>query len=108
MRTHGPQLDHLRQGVAEIFEIDRYSMVVQLRNLRREIGDAAEEMRMVAAERVFRESVCRALVKQGAKLQVTAKELTRLMRLVEKTQMPKPAARAESQTAPRQRPKRRR
>lgn len=77
------------RDAAQIFEIDRSNMVIQLRSLRREIEAGAEEMEMVAAERVFREALCRALVKEAGKLHVTARELTSLKRLVERAHMPK-------------------
>ena len=106
-QTAGPQLGYVGRDLREIFEIDRYTLVVQLKNLRREIADGAEEMRMVAAERVFRESLSGALVKQAEKLQVTVNELSHLMRSVERAKMPKVPGRPESKAAARHRQRKR-
>jgi hypothetical protein len=100
-KTFNPeQLD--QQG---IFEIDRSAMVRQLRSIRREIEVAAVEMEMVAAERVFRESLSRALVKLAGKLAVTARELTILERLVERSHIPKDPAQPAPKSVPRRRRK---
>jgi hypothetical protein len=94
------QLD--QQG---IFEIDRSNMILQLQSLRREIEVGAEEMEMVAAERVFRESLSRALVKEAGKLHAIARELSMLKRLVERAHMPKTPGPPTLRLVPRRRRK---
>jgi deoxyribose-phosphate aldolase len=95
----------IERDIARIFEFDRSSMLLQLRSLRREIEAGAEEMEMVAAERVFREPLSRALVNEAGKLQVTAKELTVLKRLVERAHMPKDPLQPTPSSASRERRK---
>ena len=58
---------------AQIFQIDRSNMVLQLRTLRRAIDEAAQEMKMVAAERVFGNSLSRALAREARKLHLIAR-----------------------------------
>jgi hypothetical protein len=98
-----PKTFDLRLDKKGIFQIDRSAMARQLRNLRREIEVAAVEMEMVAAEKVFRESLSRALVKEAGKLRVTSRELTILQRLVERAHMPKDPEQPAPGSVPRQR-----
>jgi hypothetical protein len=95
----------VERDIARIFEFDRSNMLLQLRSLRREIEVGAEEMEMVAAERVFREPLSRALANEAGKLQVTARELTILKRLVERAHMPKDPLQATPRSAQRDRRK---
>jgi hypothetical protein len=83
-KTFDPQLDQ-----HEIFEIDRANVVIQLRTLQRAIDESAEEIEMVAIERVFGKPLSRALTRGGQKLRLTARDLNRLLRLVERAHVPK-------------------
>jgi hypothetical protein len=78
-----PQLDQ-----REIFEIDRSNMVLQLRSLRRAIEEGAEEMEMVAVERVFSKSLSAALIRNGQKLRLIAKDVNRVLHLIERAHAP--------------------
>jgi len=93
---------NIGRDAAQIFEFDRSSMILQLRSLRREIEAGAEEMEMVAAERVFRESLSRALAKEAGKLHVTARELTVLKRLVRRAHMRKDPGQLPPRSVPRE------
>jgi hypothetical protein len=84
-KTFDPPSDH-----TQIFQIDRCNMVLQLRSLRRAIDQGAEEMEMVAAEKVFVRSVSRAITRRARRLRLVAKNLNRLLRLVERAQVPQP------------------
>jgi hypothetical protein len=77
----------------EIFEIDRSNVVLQLRTLRRAIDEGAQDMEMVAAERVFTKSLSRTLTRRARKLHLIAKDLNGLLRLVERSHAEKPPAR---------------
>ena len=97
----------IARDLVEFFELDRFNMVLQLRSLRRKIDEGAEEMEMVAAERVFRERLSRVLVREAEKLHVTARELTSLGRLVERACAPKtPEPFEHKPVAPRRRKRR--
>ncbi|MGC2494821.1 hypothetical protein, partial [Candidatus Binatus sp.] len=63
----------MRLDQNEIFEIDRAKLVLQLRTIRRAINESAEEMEMVAIERVFVQSVSQALTRTSRKLYAIAK-----------------------------------
>jgi hypothetical protein len=92
---------------AEIFEADRSAMARELRFLRREINDGATEMKMVAAERVFGNSLSRALIRTALKFQLIARDLTNLLRLVERAPLPQaPKRTAPKAASPLQRKKR--
>ena len=91
----------------DIFEIDRSSMVLQLRTIRRAINESAEEMEMVANERVFAESLSRTLARSARKLYQLSEDLSGLRRLVERAHLPKEPERSNSNSRPRPRPKRR-
>ena len=79
----------------EIFQIDRSNLVLQVRTLRRAINESAEEMEMVAAERVFVTSVCRALKRTARKLYLVAEGLDGLLRMLERAHVPKATGRPE-------------
>ena len=95
----------VERDIARIFEFDRANMLLQLRSLRRDIEVGAEEMEMVAAERVFRKPLSRALISEAGKLHVTAKELTILKRLVERAHIPKDFIQLAPRSVPRDRRK---
>jgi hypothetical protein len=84
-------------GPREIFEIDRSNVVLQLRTLRRAVNEGAQEMELVAAERVFAKSLSRTLMKRARKLHLTAKDLNGLIRLVERSHAEKPLGRPAPQ-----------
>jgi hypothetical protein len=73
---------------AEVFQIDRCNIMLQLRSLKRAINEGAEEMEMVAIERVFDKPLSRTLTRGGQKLRVAARDLTRILRLLEAAQVP--------------------
>jgi len=80
-------------GPREIFEIDRSNVVLQLRTLRHAIDEGAQEIEMVAAERVFGKSLSRTLMRKARKLRLIAKDLNGLLRLVERAHAEKPPGR---------------
>jgi len=108
---------NIRQGVilakmfdpmpdqVQIFQIDRSTLVLQLRSLRRAMDQGAEEMEMVAAEEVFVSSVSRALARRARKLHLVAKDLNRLVHMVERAQVPKAPERLPPKPKPRNRRK---
>ena len=71
------------------FEIDRSTVTLQLRNLRRAVDEGAMEMDLVAAERVFGKPVSHALMRIARKLHLIATDLDSLLRLVARARMPK-------------------
>jgi deoxyribose-phosphate aldolase len=71
------------------FEIDRSTVTLQLRNLRRAVDEGAMEMDMVAAERVFGKPVSHALVRSARKLHSIATDLDSLLLLVARAHLPK-------------------
>jgi hypothetical protein len=97
----------LRMDQHDIFEIDRSHVVAQLRIIRRAIDEGAEEMEMVAIEKVFVNSVSQALTRTARKLYQLAEELSGLHRMVERASLPKEPERASPESRPRARPKRR-
>jgi hypothetical protein len=99
-KTLDPRLSQLEGDAAQIFEIDRSTVVVQLRSLRRAIDEGAEEMEMVAAENVFSKSLSRTLVGSARKLHLVARDLNRLLRLVERADVDKPLTRSEPKSQP--------
>jgi predicted ATP-dependent protease len=64
------------------FEIDRSTVSTELRALQRTIKEGAKQIDMVAAERVFDQSLSRALVRRARKLHLVARDLSGLIRLV--------------------------
>lgn len=99
-KTFNPRLGQLERDTVEIFEIDRSAMVLQLRTLRNAIDEGAEEMEMVAAESVFRKSLSRTLTRSARKLHLVARDLNRLLRLVELAHVDKPPTRPEPKSEP--------
>jgi hypothetical protein len=89
----------------EIFEIDRSNLVLQMRTLRRVIKEGAEELDMVAIERVFVKSASQSLTRTARKLDLVAEDLVGLLRLVERARAPKAPERPEPKRNPRNRPK---
>ena len=100
--TFGSQLDQ-----HDIFEIDRSNLILQLRTILRAINESAEEIEMVAIERVFVKSVSQALTRTARKMYQLAKDLTVLLRIVERANLPKEPERSSPESRPRPRPKRR-
>src|ERR1700675_155949 len=78
----------LKGDHARIFEIDRSNLVLQLRTIRRAINESAEEMEMVAIERVFVKPVSQALTRTARKLYRVAEDLSDLQRLIERARLP--------------------
>ena len=104
-RTANLLLNLLEGDDAEIFEIDRSNLVLQLRTLRGTINEGAEEIDMVAIESVFVKSVSRALTRAARKLHLAAEDLDGLLRLVERASVPKRPGRPEPNRTPRNRRK---
>ena len=99
-----PDTFYSRMDRQNIFEIDRSNLVAQLRIIRRAINESAEEMEMVAIERVFVNSVSQALTRTARKLYQLAEDLNGLHRMIERASLPKEPER--SNLEPRQRPRR--
>ena len=89
----------------QIFQIDRANMVLHLHGLQRAIGEGAEEMEMVAIERVFVKSVSQALTLTARKLYRVAEELNVLRRTVERSRLPTKPELAHVKSRPRPRRK---
>ncbi len=64
------------------FEIDRTTVTLQLRNLRRAVDEGAMEMDMVAAEKVFGKALSQAMIRSARKLHLIVTDLDSLLRLV--------------------------
>ena len=94
-KTIDPRLSQLKGDAVQIFEIDRSTVVFQLRSLRRAIDEGAQEMEMVAAERVFSRSLSQTLIRKARKLHLVARDLNGLLRLVERAHVDKPSTRPE-------------
>ena len=99
-----PEAFYSRMEQRDIFEIDRSNLVAQLRIVRRAINEGAEEMEMVAIERVFVNSVSQALTRTARKMYQLAEEVNDLHRIIERASLPKEPER--STLEPRQRPRR--
>jgi len=85
----------------EVFEIDRSNLVLELRTIRRAINETAEEMEMVAVERVFVDSVSRNLTRTARKLYRVSEDLHGLHRMVERARVPKEPEQSNSKPPPR-------
>ncbi|MGA6970533.1 MAG: hypothetical protein WBY93_02820 [Candidatus Binatus sp.] len=81
-------MDRLGRENAAIFEADRSALARELHILRRQIEECAIEMKMVAAEGVFDQSLSRALLRRAEKLRLVARDLTNLLSLVERARVP--------------------
>jgi hypothetical protein len=92
----------------EIFEMDRSNLVLELRTIRRAINESAEEMEMVAVERVFVDSVSRNLARTARKLYRVSEDLHGLHRMVERARVPKQPEQSNSKPPPRNRKEKRR
>jgi hypothetical protein len=84
-----PETFYSRMDQRDIFEIDRSNLVAQLRIILRAIDESAEEMEMVAVERVFVKSVSKALTRTARKLYQLAEDLSGLHRMIERASLPK-------------------
>ncbi len=91
----------------EIFEIDRSNLILQLRSIRRAINESAEEMEMVAIERVFIKSVSQALARTARKLYRVSEDLNGLHQVVERAHLPNEPESSNSKPPPRNRRKKR-
>ncbi len=91
----------------EIFEIDRSNLILQLRSIRRAINESAEEMEMVAIERVFVKSVSQALTRTARKLYRVSEDLNGLHQVVERAHLPNEPEQSNSKPPPRNRRKKR-
>jgi hypothetical protein len=91
----------------EIFEIDRSNLVLQLRTICRAINESAEEMEMVAVERVFVQSVSQALALTARKFYRVAKDLNGLHRIIERAHLPEERGRSNRKSRRHPRRKRR-
>jgi hypothetical protein len=90
---------------ARIFEIDRSNLVLQLRTIRRSINETAEEMEMVAIERVFVKPLSQTLTRTARKLYRLAQDLYGLNRMIEHALPPAAPGRPKRKPTPRQRRK---
>jgi hypothetical protein len=104
-KTPNQLLSLLEGDHAGIFEIDRSNLILQLHTLRRTINEGAEEIDMVAIESVFVKSVSQALTRAANKLYLAAEDVGGLVRLVERANVPKAAARPQPNGKPRNRRK---
>src|ERR1700723_3579273 len=84
-----PETFYSRMDRRDIFEIDRSNVVAQLRVIRRAINEGAEEMEMVAIERVFVDSISQELTRTARKLYQLAEDLSGLHRMIERASLPK-------------------
>jgi hypothetical protein len=100
-----PKTFGLRLNPHDIFEIDRSNLILQLRTIRRAINESAEEIKMVAIERVFVESVSRALSRSARKLYLVEKQLNGLHRMIERAHPPEEPERSNPKSRPRPRRK---
>jgi hypothetical protein len=91
----------------DIFEIDRSNLIFQLRILRRAINESAEEIDMIAIERVFVDSLSRALTRSARRSYLLAEDLDALLRLVERARLPKARVRSNPEPKPLRRRKKR-
>ena len=89
----------------DVFEIDRSNLVLQLRAVRRAISESAEEMEMVAIERVFVKPVSQTLTRTARKLYRLAEDLYGLNRMIELAHAPAAPVRSKRKPRPRNRPK---
>jgi len=104
-KTPNQLLNLLEAEDTEIFEIDRSNLVLQLRTIRRAINESAEEMEMVAIERVFVKSVSQALARTARKLYRVSADLSALQQMVEQARPPSAPARSSRKPPQRNRRK---
>jgi hypothetical protein len=64
------------------FEFDRATVTGELQSLRRAVEEGANQLEMVAAEKVFGKSLSRALIRRARKLHLVARDLANLLRLI--------------------------
>ena len=104
--TDLPETFDSRLDQHDFFEIDRSNLALQLRSIQRAISESAEEMEMVAIERVFVAPVSQALTRTARKLHRVAEDLSGLHRAVERARPPGEPERSNSKPKPRARRKR--
>ena len=104
-KTPNQLLNLLEGDDTEIFEIDRSNLVLQLRTIRRAINESAEEMEMVAIERVFVKSVSQAIARAARKMHRVSADLSALHRMVEQARPPNAPARSSRKPPQRNRRK---
>jgi len=80
------------------FDFDRATVILELKKLQRTIEEGAEQIDMVAAERVFAKPLSRALFRRARKLHLVARDLESLLRLVARSQIPKEAERPKPES----------
>jgi hypothetical protein len=97
-QTFEPRLDQ-----PAIFEFDRSNLVIQLRTLQHTIDESAEELEMVAVERVFAKALSRTLTRKARKLHLLAEDLDGLLHQVEQAGGPKAPGRSGPKPKPRNR-----
>jgi hypothetical protein len=73
----------------DCFEFDRANLILQLRTIQRAINESAEEMEMVAIERVFVNAVSKALDRTARKLYQVSEDLSSLHRVIKRAHFPK-------------------
>ena len=95
----------LKGDHARIFEIDRSNLVLQLRTIRRAINETAEEMEMVAIERVFVKPVSQTLTRTARKLYRLAEDLYGLNRMIVQAHPPTASGRPKRKPTLRKRRK---
>src|ERR1700685_2994402 len=100
-KTPNQLLNLLEADDTEIFEIDRSNLVLQLHSIRRAINESAEEMEMVAVERVFVKFVSQALARTARKLYRVSEDLSALHRMVEQARPPTAPGRPPRKPPPR-------
>ena len=88
-----PQARKRTDNELTYFEIDRSTVASELQNLKGVIEEGAKQIEMVAAERVFDQSLSRELVRRARKLQLVARDLNGLLKLVARARMPKTSER---------------
>jgi len=84
-----PQARKRTDNELTYFEIDRSTVAREVQTLKSAIEEGAKQIEMVAAERVFDQSLSRELVRRARKLQLVARDLNGLLKLVARARMPK-------------------
>jgi hypothetical protein len=83
-----PQARKRTDNELTYFEIDRSTVAREVQTLKSAIEEGAKQIEMVAAERVFDQSLSRELVRRARKLQLVARDLNGLLKLVARARMP--------------------
>jgi len=82
------------------FEFDRSTVASQLQSLEDAIAEGAKQIEMVAHERVFDQSLSRALLRRALTLHLVARDLSVLLRLVRGARLPNTAAQSVRSKTP--------